>query len=364
MVLENFQKFHDNGTTTVTQSKVARPTVVRKKFAKPPVKVACLAWYVIPLLYDSGHYPGGQRPVFGIWTTTMHRSCFKDTLRWTSSLFQSPGFDESTGMFGQIDGLSVPGAGLRSLDFPSDVQSMFADLFIPHEAGHPPAQMEPTPSPSNISTQSLVRTYGSEHDILNAYYDFIHHYFPILPPRAAPASPDRPLDAVGSYSESPTEEPLLLYRPRSPLSLALSAVLALIPHPSDLEPSSPASVIRRRTYAHTFSQLANSSIETDCELHASSTDPAQALSSERPLINRENFHPHTPVELESILALLVLSVYEYTQRGNLLKMRYRAGQALAIALDMSLHSLGEEYDEFAEARRRAWWMTGRLSAQQ
>lgn len=43
MVLENFQKFHDNGTTTVTQSKVARPTVVRKKFAKPPVKVACLS---------------------------------------------------------------------------------------------------------------------------------------------------------------------------------------------------------------------------------------------------------------------------------------------------------------------------------
>lgn len=28
----------------VTQSKTARPTVVRKKFAKPPVKVACLAW--------------------------------------------------------------------------------------------------------------------------------------------------------------------------------------------------------------------------------------------------------------------------------------------------------------------------------
>jgi hypothetical protein len=103
--------------------------------------------------------------------------------------------------------------------------------------------------------------------------------------------------------------------------------------------------------------MANASIEADCELHASSTDPSQALASARPLINRATFHPHAPVELESILALLVLSVYEYTQRGNLLKMRYRAGQALAIALDMSIHSLGEEYDEFAEARRRAWWMT-------
>jgi hypothetical protein len=37
-------------------------------------------------------------------------------------------------------------------------------------------------------------------------------------------------------------------------------------------------------------------------------------------------------------------------------MRYRAGQALAIALDKSLHAeMGN--DEFSEARRRAWWMT-------
>ena len=192
---------------------------------------------------------------------------------------------------------------------------------------------------------------------LNGYYDFIHHYFPILPPRASPASPDSPLEGAGSFSDSPTDEPLLLYRPRSPLSLALSAILALVPHPNDPEASSPVSVVRRRTYAQTFAQMANSAIESDCELQSSSTDPSQALSNEQHRIDREPFHPRTPVELERILALLVLSIYEYTQRGNLLKMRYRAGQALAIALDMSLHALGEEYDDFAEARRRAWWMT-------
>jgi hypothetical protein len=103
--------------------------------------------------------------------------------------------------------------------------------------------------------------------------------------------------------------------------------------------------------------MANASIESDCELHASPSNPFESPGSDRHLIDREPFHPQTPVELESIFALLILSVYEYTQRGNLLKMRYRAGQALAIALDMSLHSLGEEYDGFAEARRRAWWMT-------
>lgn len=192
---------------------------------------------------------------------------------------------------------------------------------------------------------------------LNAYYDFIHHYFPILPPRVVPRCPDRPIESVGTYASSPSEEPLLSYKPRSPLSLAISVILALVPHPDDPEPLSPVSVLRRRTYAHTFAQLANASIELDCELQASSTDPSQALSNGRPLINRERFHPRTPVELESLLALLILCVYEYTQRGNLLKMRYRAGQALAIALDMSLHSLGEEHDECAEARRRAWWMT-------
>jgi hypothetical protein len=148
----------------------------------------------------------------------------------------------------------------------------------------------------------------------------------------------------------------MIYRPRSPLSLAISAILALIPHPDDPESSSAASVLQRRTYAHTFAQLANSIIETECDLELSSTDPGQALSSARPSVNRERLHPMTPEDLETLLALLILSVYEYSQRGNLLKMRYRAGQALALALDKSLHCCTDN-DEFSEARRRAWWMT-------
>lgn len=66
----------------------------------------------------------------------------------------------ASGMFGQIDVLSIPGAGLRSLDFPSDVHAMFADLFVPGtENTH---GLEPTPSPSKIPSRALVRTYGSE----------------------------------------------------------------------------------------------------------------------------------------------------------------------------------------------------------
>lgn len=206
-----------------------------------------------------------------------------------------------------------------------------------------------------IPTMMLLALSSDTLSSLNAYYDFIHSYFPILPPRASPPCRDRPLQCPVSCS-SPSAEPLMMYRPRSPLSLAIAAVIALIPHPDDPEPSSPAAVLQRRTYAHTFAQLANSLIEAECDLELSSTDPGQALSSSRPSISRERLHALVPEDLETLLALLILSVYEYTQRGNLLKMRYRAGQALALALDKSLHAHLEE-NEFSEARRRAWWMT-------
>lgn len=140
------------------------------------------------------------------------------------------------------------------------------------------------------------------------------------------------------------------YRPRSPLSLAISSILALVPHPEDSDPSSEESIALRRTYSHTFAQMANLNIEADCE---------RDTLSRSPLTTREPFHAYVPIDLEKILALLVLSIYEYTQRGNLTKMRYRAGQALTMALDMGIHSLGEENTKFAEAQRRAWWMTVR-----
>jgi hypothetical protein len=38
-------------------------------------------------------------------------------------------------------------------------------------------------------------------------------------------------------------------------------------------------------------------------------------------------------------------------------MRARAGQALIMALDMGLCDKDDERERYAEARRRAWWMT-------
>ena len=62
--------------------------------------------------------------------------------------------------------------------------------------------------------------------------------------------------------------------------------------------------------------------------------------------------------LDPILALVMLSVYEYCQRGNVSRMRSRANQALTTAMDLSLHNLGAKA---TEAQRRTWWSTVRYS---
>ena len=53
----------------------------------------------------------------------------------------------------------------------------------------------------------------------------------------------------------------------------------------------------------------------------------------------------------------MLSTYEYAQRGNIAKMRNRAGQAVNAAMDLGLHAKGNEEGYHAESNRRTWWMT-------
>lgn len=179
---------------------------------------------------------------------------------------------------------------------------------------------------------------------LDAYYVFIHPYYPILPPPERLPVCNRPLRQKQTF------------QPSTPLGLALAALLALIPYPDEKDPSRPDYVKLRRECAHTFAQSALEAVEVDSELVNSSSDPASALSDGIPQLDREPFHPYVPVCLESVLALVLLSVYEYGQRGNINKMRNRAGQALTAAMSISLHETVEE-DEFVEAKRRAWWMT-------
>lgn len=161
----------------------------------------------------------------------------------------------------------------------------------------------------------------------------------------------RAADAIFSSQSAPD------FEPSTPLSLAISASLALIPHPDDPDPTGTDSVHLRREQAQAFAQSAFESIEIESELPDSVDRPEDALSSDPNPIERAPFHERVPVETESIIALLLLSTYEYAQRGNIAKMRNRAGQALNAALNLGLHAKGDEDGYFAEANRRTWWMT-------
>ncbi|KAK2766980.1 hypothetical protein FQN54_006297 [Arachnomyces sp. PD_36] len=272
---------------------------------------------------------------------------------WEPILVPNQQVDDS--MFNQLDSLGMPAAGIKQLDFPVEVQSMFQEMFVPAQRDTSQTGMDVQAAP--IEKKPIVRLYGSEEDILNAYYVFVHAYFPILPPPISAVTADLPIDSQGEASNSTSSKSNVPYEPASPLSLAISAILALVPHPRESNPSSAEAVLLRRSTAENFARAATERIDADSELVESATQPSQALQKPEPSITRKPLHPKTPLELEGILALLLLSIYEYAQRGNLVKMRSRAGQAYVMAMDMSLHALGSQNDEFSEARRRAWWMT-------
>ncbi len=184
---------------------------------------------------------------------------------------------------------------------------------------------------------------------LNAYYIYIHDYFPILPPAVTPIEIDNPT----TWSNANT--PLNLSD--SPLSLAISAVLALVPLPDQRQWDPAQSTSARKSLANSFAQAALHQIEVDYELINPSAANDWGAVDDRLALVRTAFHPQTPVDLESLLALLILSNYEYAHRGNALKMAVRTSQAIITAKTMSLHRLGSETDGFSESRRRAWWMT-------
>ncbi len=176
---------------------------------------------------------------------------------------------------------------------------------------------------------------------------------PIFPPPETAAPVDEPYSMA--QNRAPFDED---FEPSTPVALALSAVLALIPCPEDTDPSAPESVLFRRKCAQFFAQSAIESIEAEAEIPDSATEPHKALESTPPPADRAPFHPRVPIELESIIALNLLSIYEYAQRGNLKKMRSRAGQALVDAMmTFSLHAQTDDNDYYAEAKRRVWWIT-------
>ncbi|QYS99597.1 hypothetical protein H0G86_006719 [Trichoderma simmonsii] len=232
-----------------------------------------------------------------------------------------------------------PGAGLRRPETIGEQQSLCAK--------------SETLSVTESIDDHCARIYNSEQAVLNAYYIFLHQYFPILPPPKTRPTLDCPIQWPLSAAEK-----MIPHQSISPLSLALSAVLALIPLSQETRCTAAACVSFRKALAQKFSQAALQRIDADSEYldFISDRQIGSMAAVEQLSTSRDPLHPQTPVELESILALLLLSNYEHTERANSLKMTARASQALIIAKNMFLHRLGLENDTFSEAKRRAWWM--------
>ncbi|KAF9893326.1 hypothetical protein FE257_011758 [Aspergillus nanangensis] len=191
-----------------------------------------------------------------------------------------------------------------------------------------------------------IRAYGCHEDLINAYYTFIHPYFPLLPPPAAPQREDQfiNLRVCSSYADAS----VLPYWPTSSVGLALAAILVLIPLPEDVNAISNGAFMLRRAYSGLYVRSALESLE-DALGQSLHSDMAKDLPS--------SLHPGIPQQIEPILTLGLLSMYECCQGGNVAKMRVRANQALTIAMDISLHVENRHATEFLDAYRRCWWMT-------
>jgi hypothetical protein len=118
----------------------------------------------------------------------------------------------------------------------------------------------------------------------------------------------------------------------------------LIPLPRKSHPKAYNTPLRR-SQAHLFAKTAFEEVESEIERNtrAQTSGAFSELTSS-----------NLPSRLHPILALSILSVYEYCQRGSISRMRSRANEAVTAAMDLSLHTLDERS---TEAERRTWWST-------
>ncbi|GAB1216522.1 hypothetical protein ATERTT37_005738 [Aspergillus terreus] len=206
-----------------------------------------------------------------------------------------------------------------------------------------------------MTEKDLIRV---EHDRrlfyrLNAYYIYIHPYLPLLPPPPFPQIEDRPLEIFPPESPDWSAVPL---EHRSPLALALSALLVLIPPTTDLTPISEPATSLRASYSQLYIRAADDLLQA----HARPAEPTWALLFATPASSSWSpLHPQVPADLDCVLAMLALAVHEYCQAENRKQMRARAYQALTAAMDLSLHNLGVDDPglTLTDAHKRTWWMT-------
>ncbi|KAJ5945833.1 hypothetical protein N7454_002672 [Penicillium verhagenii] len=251
-------------------------------------------------------------------------------------------------------GLLTPFVGINNLDQSPDSLSDTGEALQLWGQLTPGDDGSFTSASVNEVDLPAIRAYQSEEDILNAYYIYIHPYFPLLPPSPNPQYEDRSTFVQSSKQFAEPKKADLPYWPVSSLSLALSAILVLIPPTPDSTSLTEAAVLLRRSYAQLFAHAALSSVEREID----ELSPASSINVIGASISQEQsqLHSQVPLPLDPILALVVLAMYEYCQRGNVSRMRARVNHAVTTAMDISLHDLGPIATEYSEAQRRAWWM--------
>jgi hypothetical protein len=177
---------------------------------------------------------------------------------------------------------------------------------------------------------------------LNAYYIFIHPYFPLLPPPVSSQYADKYM-ALNIHSPYP-DASTLPYWPTSPLGLALAAMLAPIPPQTSAQPKDDCAAAIRRAHSDLYASSALESLQDALD------------TCDRTDCSRSTLHPEIPKRIEPILALALLSLYDCCQRGSVPRMRTWANQALTSAMDLSLHVESPDIG-CLDAHRRCWWAT-------
>ncbi|RAH50698.1 Zn(II)2Cys6 transcription factor [Aspergillus brunneoviolaceus CBS 621.78] len=265
--------------------------------------------------------------------------------------FAAPASTQVTGdeeYLASIFNLLDPLGGIRNLDVDGIDGSRY-DAWSGVPAAAAPDNNVCDPMGDVMGTSSLVplRAYTSDEDIVNAYYVHIHPFLPILPPPLTTNRiEDRPSAIQVPQGQVRTiQESSFPHWPASVLTLAISAILVSIPLPSDSEPSLESSITLRRFAAQQFAEAAFRAV--DNEIDAIPRTPPYTTNFAGAATGDNDISP-----VSSVLALILLSIHEYCQRGNVSRMRRRANQAITAAMDLRLHSLGAAA---TEAQRRAWW---------
>ncbi|KAH7118334.1 hypothetical protein EDB81DRAFT_238988 [Dactylonectria macrodidyma] len=221
------------------------------------------------------------------------------------------------------------------------LDTFFASIFsLP---SYPPAGVIGEPVVDGLGPPHIhvLRGYKSDNDVVQAYYELIHPTFPILPPPLGQDVEDRAEPWV------PTGQFFSDYEPSSPLILALLSILVLLPHSHDGHASDETGRELRAGYAQSLMQSAIESIRIASEIAI----PASPSSLRSPV------HPHVPLEVETPMALCLISIFQYLHHGNITKMRQLAEEAFDSSVKLSLHIIPHDDTSFSEARRRTWWMT-------